>query len=121
MTTIRAGAIIASSILLFGCAEETQRNKMEAALSPWVGRSIADYVLSRGPPTNTVNLGPNKRGFQWVLTGVAPGGVAPIGGALITVPPRQQTCTVSFEAETRSANPALADWTITNWRWNGAC
>ena len=71
MTTIRAGAIIASSILLFGCAEETQRNKMEAALSPWVGRSIADYVLSRGPPTNTVNLGPDKRGFQWVLTGVA--------------------------------------------------
>ena len=114
MATIGRVIIIASSISLLGCEAQMQQNKMEAALSPWVGRSIADYVLSRGPPTNTVNLGPDKRGFQWVLTGVAPGGVVP-------VPPRQQTCVISFEAETRSANPALADWTITNWRWNGAC
>ena len=114
MATIERVIIIASSISLLGCEAQMQQNKMGAALSPWVGRSIADYVLSRGPPTNTVNLGPDKRGFQWVLTGVAPGGVVP-------VPPRQQTCVISFEAETRSANPALADWTITSWRWNGAC
>jgi hypothetical protein len=66
-------------LALAGCttAAERQRTKMDASLAPMVGRTIADYTLSKGPSANTVDLGPNKRGFQWVFN-VA--GRGPSGG-----------------------------------------
>jgi hypothetical protein len=45
----------------------------------------------------------------------------PLGGLLVTVPPEQQTCTVSFVATTSKGSPALSDWIIESWRWIGAC
>jgi len=49
------------------CAAEQQATKMQSALTPYVGRSIADYVVERGPPTTTIDLGGNRRAFQWQI------------------------------------------------------
>ena len=111
-----------SACLLFGgCAQQSQANKMEAALTPYVGRSIAEYVLDHGAPTTTLDMGTNKRAFQWQITGQSPGAIIPIGGSLVAVPPRQQTCMVSLIASTTKPSPLMSDWVIESWRWNGAC
>lgn len=104
---------------LLGCADQNQ--KMQSALDRYVGRSIADFALDRGPPTNTIDMGANKRGFQWQITGQSAGAVVPVSGMLVAVPPRLQTCIVSFAASTTKPSPALSDWIIESWRWNGAC
>jgi hypothetical protein len=121
-------------IQLFGCIvmfcllssciadqQAIQATRMRDALTPYIGRSIADYVVDRGPPTTTVDLGGNKRAFRWQITGQTAGAVVPISGALIAVPPRQQTCMVSLVASAAKQSPALSDWIIEDWRWNGAC
>ena len=75
-------------VALLGCASAAQQQttKMETALTPWVGRSIGDYVAERGPPTTTIDLGDNKRAFQWQMTRQTPGAVVPLAGSLIVVP-----------------------------------
>ena len=87
---------------LAGCATATQQRheRMHTALTPYIGRTIADYVLDHGPPTNTVDLGPSKKGFQWLTT---------------------QSCTVSIVAHATKPDPSLADWVIEHWRWQGVC
>jgi hypothetical protein len=94
---------------------------METSLTPYVGKSIADFTLDRGPPSNTIDMGGNKRGFQWVVTKQSPAGIVPLSGTLIAVPSHQLTCTVSLVASTIKPSPALSDWIIESWRWNGDC
>jgi hypothetical protein len=111
-------------LLLLSCVTDQasdQSSKMDGARTPYVGRIIADYVLDRGPATNTIDMGANKRGFQWQLTAQTPGAVVPISGMMVTVPPGQKSCTVSLVASTTKPSPALSDWIIESWRWNGAC
>jgi hypothetical protein len=87
-----------------------------------IGKAIADYALDHGPPTDTIDIGGNKRGFQWVITGQSPAAIVPLSGALIAVPSHQQICTASLVASTTKAvsgivrldNRRLA-------RWNGTC
>jgi hypothetical protein len=117
-----------SGLGLLGCTaqgkamqELQQKTKMESALTPYVGRSIADFMIDRGPSTSTIDLGPNKRAFQWKITGQTAGAVVPLSGMLVTVPPQQQTCTVSLIASTTKKSPAMSDWIIESWRWNGEC
>jgi hypothetical protein len=116
-----------SCFAVLGCAlgaeqqKEQQQKKMEAALTPYVGKTIADYVLARGAPTSTIDMGPSKRGFQWVFTAQTAGAVVPLGSALVTVPPRQETCRVSFVANSNKQAPSMPDWIIESWQWNGAC
>jgi hypothetical protein len=95
--------------------------KMQSALQPYVGRSIADFALDHGPPTNTIEMGGNERGFQWQITGQSAGAVVPVSGMLVAVPPQQRTCLVSFVASTTKPSPTLSDWIVESWRWNGAC
>jgi hypothetical protein len=110
-------------VVLLGCAsaEKQQMTKMETALSPWVGRSIADYVAERGPPTTSIDLGGNKRAFQWQMTRQTPGAVVPLAGSLIAVPSREESCMVSLVASSSKSAPSLSDWIIERWSWNGAC
>jgi hypothetical protein len=75
-------SVLCASILLPGCAaqlqqqiQQEQSNKMAAKLNPYVGRSVADVALEHGPPTNTIDMGANKRGFQWQYTGQSAGAV----------------------------------------------
>jgi hypothetical protein len=60
-----------------------------------------------------------KRGFQWHVTEQT-GAVGPLSGMLVTVPPGQKSCTVALVASTTKPSPALSDWIIESWRWNGA-
>lgn len=95
---------------------------MEARLAPYVGRSIADVVIDHGPPTTSINMGGNKRAFQWQNNGQTAGAVVPISGALIAVPSQQRIiCLISFIATTRKPSPAMSDWIVESYRWNGAC
>jgi hypothetical protein len=117
-----------SGLWLLGCTaqekaqmELQQKTKMESALTSYVGRSIADFMIDRGPSTSTIDLGDNKRAFQWKITGQTAGAVVPLSGMLVTVPPQQQTCTVSLIASTTKKSPAMSDWIIDSWRWNGEC
>jgi hypothetical protein len=121
-------ASIALCMLVGGCAEAQQQSeeaaqkaKMEAALKPYIGKTIADYVLDRGSNYSVIDIGKGKRGFQWVLTRQTPSVTVPVGGMAVTTPPQTQTCTVTMIASTTKATPALGDWVIENWRWNGAC
>jgi hypothetical protein len=92
--------VLALCLALAGCASTTQQRqeRMHTALTPYIGRTIADYAVDHGPPTNTVDLGPGKKGFQWLAT---------------------QGCTVSIVAHATKPNPALSDWMIEHWRWQG--
>lgn len=95
--------------------------RMQTSLDQYVGRPISDVILDRGPPTSTFDMGPNKRAFQWALTGQTAGAVVPISGVLVTVPPRTQNCMVSFVASANKSGPTISDWMVESWRWNGAC
>jgi hypothetical protein len=114
-------AVMAGAVAVGGCAAQIQAKRNESILAPYIGKSIADYALDRGPPTNTIDMGSNKRGFQWVITGQSPGAIVPLSGALVAVPSHQLTCTISFVASTNKSSPALSDWIIESYRWNGDC
>lgn len=121
---MRYAMVAAMAAGLAGCAEhdrQLQMSKMDALLAPYIGKSIAEYVLNKGPPTNTIDLGHEKRGFQWVFTTQSAAAIVPIGGVLVAVPSRQLTCTVIFTASTIKQSPALSDWVIETWRWSGNC
>ena len=110
-------------VALLGCASAAQQQttRMETTLSPWVGRSIADFVVERGPPTTSIDLGGNKRAFQWRMTRQTPAAVVPLAGTLIAVPSQEESCMVSLVASSSKSTPALSDWIIERWSWNGAC
>ncbi len=94
---------------------------MSADLNQFIGRSIADYVIVKGPPSSATDLSPTKRLFRWVFTGQSVGGVVPVGGAIVAVPSRQLQCTVSFVANASKPNPSLQDWAVESYSWDGAC
>lgn len=105
---------------LSGCVT-MQQSKMNSALAPWVGQSIASYAMTKGPPSSTVDLGPGTRLFIWNWQQTVPGIVAPIGGNLIYTAPGVRQCVVRFTATSASAKPTLSDWVISSWNWEGAC
>ena len=94
---------------------------MTRSLNSYVGKSVADVALDRGPPINTIDLGPNKRGFEWQITTETPEVAKPAPGSNIaaTVPPSQQICLVSFVASTTNSSPSLSDWIIESSQWKG--
>ena len=105
------------STITFACAQNTKEAQQLAsgsnfALNPWIGRSIADYVVQRGPPTTSIDLGGNKRAFQWRMTRQTPGAVIPLGNSSVTVPSGQESCMVSLVASSSKAAPTLSDWII---------
>jgi hypothetical protein len=98
-----------------------QQSKMSTDLNPYIGGSIADYVIAKGPPASTTDISPTKRLFRWVFTGQGIGAAVPVGGVLVTVLPKQLRCTVSFVANTSKSKPTLQDWTVENYSWDGSC
>ncbi|HEY2185094.1 MAG TPA: hypothetical protein VGH39_08870 [Xanthobacteraceae bacterium] len=94
---------------------------MTQSLNAYVGRSIADVALERGPPTNVIELGSSRRDFQWETTAESPERVTPSPGSRMasTVPPGQDTCRVSFVASSATSSPSLSDWIIESSQWNG--
>jgi hypothetical protein len=54
-----SAAMLLVCLALFGCvsAADQQNRKMDAALTPFVGKSVADFALAHGPPTNTIDMG----------------------------------------------------------------
>jgi len=94
---------------------------MTRSVNSYVGKSIAAVVLDRGPPTNTIDMGPNKRGFEWQIATETPEVATPAPGSSIaaTIPPSQQICLVSFVASTANPSPSLSDWVIESSQWKG--
>lgn len=115
-----------NSTITFACAENVKEAQQLAssgnfALNPWIGRSVADFVVQRGPPATSIDLGGNKRAFQWRMTRQTLAAVIPLGSALVGVPPREESCLVSLVASSSKVSPTLSDWTIEKWNLNGAC
>jgi hypothetical protein len=98
-----------------------QQSKMSADLNQYIGGSIADFVIAKGPPASTTDISPTKRLFRWVFTGQSIGGVVPVGSAIVAIPSRQLQCTVSFVANTSKSKPSLQDWTVESYSWDGSC
>jgi hypothetical protein len=82
---------------------------------------VADVALDRGLPTNTIEMGTNRRGFEWEITTERPERASPAPGSNIaaTVPASQDTCLVSFVASTAKSSPSLSDWIIESSQWKG--
>jgi hypothetical protein len=123
---VRGIAIIAViAFTLAGCAamEQQQRQeKMKVLLDPYLGRSIADHVVAKGPPTSVTDLAPNRRLYRWVWTSQTAGALVPVGGSIVAIPSQQQQCIVSLTATSSVKQSAsLQDWIIDNWNWEGAC
>lgn len=51
-------SVILASIALGGCAR--------VIMGSYVGKPVTEIVLDYGPPANAIDLGPNRRAFQWV-------------------------------------------------------
>jgi hypothetical protein len=56
---------------------EQQQSKMSADLNQYVGRSIADYVIAKGPPASTIE--PDQATFPMGIHGAKYGGRGPGG------------------------------------------
>src|SRR6516165_906174 len=57
-----------------------QKGRMERSLNAYVGKSVADVANERGPPTGTIDMGPDKRGFEWEITTETPEAAKPAPG-----------------------------------------
>ena len=126
---IRLSCALGLGFVLAACSwqqaivqHQEQEGRMARSLQAYVGRSVADVAQDRGPPTSTIDLGPNKRGFEWQITTETPEVAKPAPGSYVaaTVPPGEQTCLVSFVASTASSSPSLSDWIIESSQWKGA-
>jgi len=100
---------------------QEQQSRMTRSLNAYVGKSVADVALDRGPPTSTIDMGAGKRGFEWEITTEALEVAKPAPGSFVasTVPAGQQTCLVSFVAWTNKPAPSLSDWIIESTQWKG--
>ena len=123
------GCLILATLSLAGCAgmdgptseQIAQSTRMESALSRYVGKSIADIAIARGPAQSDFEIAKGTKVFQWVSYGQAPGMSAVMNNMMITRPGAQLVCRVSFTAKTDKPQPTLADWQIVSWRWEGHC
>src|SRR5262245_61911899 len=88
-----------------------QYQELTRSLNAYVGKSVADVARDRGLPTHTVDLGPNRRGFEWEIATETPEAAtpAPGSGIAVTVPLSKQTCLVSFVASSAGFSPSLSD------------
>jgi hypothetical protein len=98
-----------------------QQTRMASALAGYVGKSVADLALDRGPPTNAIDLGANKRSFEWEVVTEAPEVAVPAPGSRIgaTAAGIEQTCLVSVVAWATKESPSLSDWIIESSKWKG--
>jgi hypothetical protein len=98
-----------------------QQARMTRSLNGYVGKSIADVTVERGPPTNTIELGANRRSFQWEMTTQTPERAAAAPGSQMAVilPKGEQTCLVTLVASTGAPSPTLSDWIIESTEWKG--
>jgi hypothetical protein len=112
-----------TSCALYRAAEQykEQQSRMAETVNAYIGRSVADVALGRGPPTDTIDMGANKRGFQWQITTERPEMAMPAPGSniAVTLPRSQETCLVSVVAATTESSPSLSDWIIESSQWKG--
>jgi hypothetical protein len=127
--TIHACFGFGASCLLASCSlyqavqqYQEQQGRMTRSLNAYVGRSVADVALERGPPTNTIDLGPKKRGFEWQFAAARPEMAmpAPASGVAATLPPGEEMCSVSLVASNATSSPSLSDWIVESAQWKGA-
>ena len=109
------------AVTLSGCAAQRQQSRMKHALSAYIGTSVANFMAEHGTPTSSVELAPGRRAFRWVITGRGAGGIVPVAGSLVVVPPRDLVCTVTLTATTSAKVPAYWNWIITGYSWQGNC
>ena len=125
---MRSFLTMAVCLALSGCTTQSSSTggqslvpmSIDARIAPYVGRSIADVMIDHGPPTTSIDMGVDKRAFQWQYNGQTPGAVVPLSGTLIAVPPEQHiTCLISYIATTNKPSPAMSDWIIESWHRTG--
>src|SRR6516164_837820 len=76
---IRLSCALGLGFVLAACSwqqaivqHQEQEGRMTRSLEAYVGRSVADVAQDRGPPTSTIDLGPNKLGFHGQITTETP-------------------------------------------------
>lgn len=112
---------IAALCLLTGCAAQQQQTKMKAALDPYIGRTVAEYVIAAGPPMRQTQLGPGQRLYEWMISAPTPGVAMMMNGIVVSRPPGMAECTVAFTAHAALDSDPLNQWVISGYRWNGQC
>jgi len=86
--------VMLAGCTLIGCVSEQEQHQKTVAknLDPMVGQSIAVVAGQWGPPQDTIDLGPNKKMFQWVKTSQTPGFAVPINGMMVARGPQTAEC-----------------------------
>ena len=101
-------------LALAGCASEQ--------LASYVGKPVTEPILDYGPPTSVLELGENRRAYQWarVNSGVVPitspsystvygpGGVATVNTTTTSYIPYSENCVYTLTA-TRSGDAWIVD------------
>lgn len=125
---VRMLPALAAMLLLCGCAstgltpQVSQQTKMQAALDPWIGQSVASYAAERGNPASQIAVDDATTAFRWMFSGTTAGAIIPVGGTVLVAPPREQTCTVVFYATGKKRGAIeLKDFVINRYEWSGAC
>ena len=105
---------LASFLFLMGCASEI--------MASYVSKSINEPILDYGPPTHIVDLGNNKRAFQWKIdsSGLLPistpttstiytnGSVATVSSTTTSYIPYSDSCLYTLTA-VKSGNDFIVD------------
>lgn len=72
----------------------------------YIGQSIQEAILDYGPPINVIELGDDRRAYQWNIT---TGGVVPISGPTTTTyVPYADSCIHTLTAK-KSGNDYIVE------------
>lgn len=109
--------------MLAGCSYALKQ-QVDQRYTAFIGRTIADAVITFGPPATQIDTGPTTRAFQWNSTGryQTTGTVNNIGGTVFVRPGAQidTNCRVTFIASAPSRTDDLSQWRIHRYEWNAS-
>ncbi|MEQ9345615.1 MAG: hypothetical protein RIG26_04135 [Thalassospira sp.] len=85
-------------LLLAGCTGQIMKG--------YIGKSIQEPILDYGPPINVIELGDDRRAYQW---NIVTGGVVPVSGpSTTTYVPYSDSCVHTLTAK-KSGDTYIVD------------
>jgi len=82
---MRVAAVLLALLMLSGCASQAERKaKFYQSMDGFVGASVDDLVLAKGPPSNSFTLSTGGRVFEYSRSQLitSGGGSYPVGGSV---------------------------------------
>lgn len=120
---MRTMLVAAACLTVSGCGMVMEQ-RITSRYQTFIGKSVAEAVISLGPPSTQFDTGPTTRAFQWTNTSSyrTPGVVNSIGNTMIVNPGADisTNCRVTFIAAADKRTDNLADWRIERLEWQAS-